>query len=193
MLRQFLLIKRICELPSLTEPGAWRASSSERLAPVDAKALKRPGPEIVSPAIPLFFIGRDHDGFWIARDADGETGGLFLFRKSAVRFANESARARGWESGATMSVPQPFELDIENRGNALINILRSAKRLGLRLWSGAKHFASTIGRRARQRRQEQERDFYRQIDEYRRAHGLRPIDRDEWRSWIYQALEERLR
>ena len=41
-------------------------------------------PGCVSDAIPAFFIGRNKDGFWVARDARGRIGGLFLSKSGAL-------------------------------------------------------------------------------------------------------------
>ncbi len=46
-------------------------------------------PGIVNDAIPAFFIGRNKDGFWIARDVKGRIGGIFLFEYSALAFARK--------------------------------------------------------------------------------------------------------
>src|ERR1039458_160483 len=64
---------------------------------------QRPDPSILSEAIPLFFIGRNKDGFWVALDADGSVGGIFLLKHSALRFANTNTQPRGC---ATMFVEE---------------------------------------------------------------------------------------
>lgn len=73
----------------------------------------RPNARALSESIPLFFIARNHDGFWVAREAEGRTGGIFFLRRSALRFAETSSAATGC---ATMFLPQRLELDIPNRG-----------------------------------------------------------------------------
>lgn len=35
----------------------------------------------------LFLVGRSIEGFWVARDLEGSTEGIFRDRKEAVRFA----------------------------------------------------------------------------------------------------------
>jgi hypothetical protein len=72
---------------------------------------------IVSDAIPAFFIGRNRDGFWVARDAKGKVGGLFLLQSSALAFAKRKSRPVGC---ATIYPAERFELDLENRGNRLV-------------------------------------------------------------------------
>jgi hypothetical protein len=96
----------------------------------DAAIPERPGPSVLNEVIPLFFIGRNKDGFWVARDADGMVGGIFLRRRSALRFAKNSSQPAGC---ATMLVPERFELDVENRGNSLAVRLGPARRMALHL------------------------------------------------------------
>ncbi|MDA9518830.1 hypothetical protein XI06_00315 [Bradyrhizobium sp. CCBAU 11434] len=101
------------------QPRRWAATE---LKPLD--------PDIVSDAIPAFFIGRNAAGLWVAREARGRIGGLFLFKSSAVDFANrQSAPARC----ALVFPVETFELDIENRGNTLIALAEHAGRLLARL------------------------------------------------------------
>ena len=103
--------------------------------------LKRPDASILNEAIPVFFIGRNADGLWVARNADGSSGGIFLFKASAVRFAK---RAPLPIPPVTIVVPERFELDVENRGNrhagqltALSRKLRTAKARAASLaWNG---------------------------------------------------------
>jgi hypothetical protein len=78
----------------------------------------------------LFFISPDSDGFWIAREADLQIGGIFLFRRSAMRFARRHTKPAGC---ATMILSEPHDLDMENRGNQFITPLRAGKRLLRRL------------------------------------------------------------
>ena len=72
---------------------------------------------IVNAAIPAFFIGRNSEGFWVAREAGGRTGGIFLFETSALSFARSRSRPAGC---ATIYPSGRFELDLENRGNPLL-------------------------------------------------------------------------
>jgi len=74
---------------------------------------QRPNPQALSETIPLYFIARNKSGFWIAREAEGRTGGIFLFQSFALRFAKKTAAPGGC---ATMFLPQCFELDVPNRG-----------------------------------------------------------------------------
>lgn len=110
---------------------ARRSSSPGPVAPEralkpvcsDALLFQRPGADILNEAIPAFFIGRNHSGFWVARDANGKSGGLFWSREAALRFARAT-----WPDGCATIFPQGrFELDIENGGNPLISWLEAAK------------------------------------------------------------------
>ncbi|MDA9510422.1 hypothetical protein XI09_38395 [Bradyrhizobium sp. CCBAU 11386] len=89
-------------------------------------ALRPLDPDVVSASIPAFFIGRNKAGLWVAREARGRVGGLFLFKSLAVDFANrQSAPARC----ALVFPAETFELDIENRGNPLIVLAGGARQL----------------------------------------------------------------
>jgi hypothetical protein len=83
-------------------------------------------PGILSAAIPAFFIGRNKQGFWVARDARGRIGGVFLLANSALSFAKRNSAPTGC---ATIFPSERFELDLENRGNPLIAPLGSLLRL----------------------------------------------------------------
>jgi hypothetical protein len=79
--------------------------------------LRRPHSSALSEAIPAFFVGRNKDGFWVARDADAKIGGIFLFEKSALNFADRHT----WPVRCAIIYPsEKFELDIENDGNRLL-------------------------------------------------------------------------
>ncbi|SFI21449.1 hypothetical protein [Bradyrhizobium sp. cf659] len=91
-----------------------------------ATALRPLDPDVVSASIPAFFIGRNKAGLWVAREARGRVGGVFLFKSSAVDFAaRQSAPARC----ALVFPAETFELDIENRGNPLIVLAGGARQL----------------------------------------------------------------
>jgi hypothetical protein len=74
-------------------------------------------PDVVSASIPAFFIGRNKVGFWVAREARGRVGGIFLLKSSAVEFAREESAPL---QCALIFPTETFELDIKNRGNPLI-------------------------------------------------------------------------
>ena len=77
----------------------------------------RPDRTVLDDSIPLFFIGRNQNGFWVARESEGCGGGLFLLRRSAARFVRKKSSSRGC---ATMLVEHTFELDVPNQGNRLV-------------------------------------------------------------------------
>ena len=96
-------------------------------------------PGCVSDAIPAFFIGRNKDGFWVARDARGRIGGLFLLKSGALSFAKSHSES----SGCAMIYPaEAFELDLKNMGNPLVARIGSLKRLAMR---ARKRVAALIG------------------------------------------------
>jgi len=106
--------------PGFSEPQAQTPSNSPA-------ALFQPlDPNILSASIPTFFIGRDHDGFWLARDVKGENGGVFLLKSSALAFARRVSRPFGC---ATIVSSETFELDVKNQGNPLIDYLKPLVRL----------------------------------------------------------------
>jgi hypothetical protein len=83
---------------------------------------KRPDCHVLSTAIPLFYIGKNRHGFWVVREAEGQAGGLYLRRQSALRFARDREPA----GCATMFLGEPLELDVENQGNRLVVPLTAA-------------------------------------------------------------------
>jgi hypothetical protein len=87
-------------------------------------------PGIVNEAIPGFFIGRNEQGFWVARDVGGRIGGIFMLENSALAFAKRNSQPAGC---ATIFLSERFELDLENNGNPLIGHLGSLMRLTRRL------------------------------------------------------------
>ena len=88
-----------------------------------SKFPPRPNPNILSASIPLFFIGRDRHGFWVAREAEGRSGGLFLLKRSALRFAEAKSKPAGC---ATMFLAGPLELDVEIQGSRIVASLAAA-------------------------------------------------------------------
>jgi hypothetical protein len=81
-------------------------------------------PGIVNEAIPAFFIGRNKEGFWVARDAKGRIGRIFLLENSALSFAKRNSQPAGC---ATIFPSERFELDLENNGNPFIAPVRDMK------------------------------------------------------------------
>jgi hypothetical protein len=104
---------------------------------------RRPSPDILSEAIPLFFIGQNRDGFWIARDAEARVGGIFFCKQSALKFADANSPSVGC---AKMFVSRRFELDIANNGNPFVARLGPARRLLIRLASRLSTLAGVVTR-----------------------------------------------
>jgi hypothetical protein len=113
---------------TLREGARCGTAPADRPATVTAPFLPL-DPGIVSEAIPAFFIGRNKEGFWIARDANGRVGGIFLLENSALSFAKQNSRPAGC---ATIFPSERFELDLENRGNRLAAHLGPLVRLTTR-------------------------------------------------------------
>lgn len=116
--------------PGQTSPTATSASAVRNESPRAADTpFLRPGAEDLSEAIPVFFIGRNQHGHWVARGADGKSGGLFWRKQAAIRFATQSA----WLARcATIFPTDNIELDLENQGNPLLaasGVTRTLRRL----------------------------------------------------------------
>jgi hypothetical protein len=135
------MLLRLSETHARRQPARTSAGTNVTLAVVPQSAAgqpgtmpwpKRPSPSVLSKSIPLFFISRDSDGFWIACEADFRIGGIFLSQRSAVRFAQRCSKPTGC---ATMTLSEAHRLDIENRGNRFVARLRPAKRQVRRLAS----------------------------------------------------------
>jgi hypothetical protein len=90
---------------------------------------RRPQSRFLSESIPLFFVARNRHGLWVAREAEGRVGGMFLFKSSALRFAKRHSAGAGC---ATMFLTERFELDVENQGPRLITWVHKALR-----WAGS--------------------------------------------------------
>jgi hypothetical protein len=110
-------------------------STAHQAAPAQEPAVKAQfqalDPGIVNEAIPAFFVGRNQEGFWVARDAKGRIGGIFLLENSALLFAKRNSRLTGC---ATILPSERFELDLDNRGNPLVAPLVWGTRLVMRGW-----------------------------------------------------------
>jgi hypothetical protein len=120
--------------PTRRAPKHSTATIEPKRAPADqpAKVTAEFQPleaGVVNEAIPAFFIGRNMEGFWVARDAKGQIGGIFLLEKSAVSFARQNSQPTGC---ATIFPAERFELDIENNGNPLVAPLGWLKRVAMR-------------------------------------------------------------
>jgi hypothetical protein len=119
---------QMCEEAAMT---AIALQASRRAPDNKQSATLRPlDPDVVSAAIPAFFIGRNSAGLWVAREANERVGGLFLFKSSAVDFANRQSAP---QRCALVFPTETFELDVENRGNVLIVLAEAAKTLLARM------------------------------------------------------------
>ena len=107
------------------QPEQWPAAPDTA-----TKFPQRSDARVLSETIPLFFIGRNKNGLWVAREAEGRTGGVFLLKRSALRFARKNSVPVGC---ATMLLAESFELDVENQGNRLVTWLDAARRAWRRL------------------------------------------------------------
>src|ERR1700682_1816181 len=126
-------------VPSTPINSAATTVPSDRPATV-ASQFQRLDPDIFNAAIPAFFIGRNSDGFWVARDVSGQMGGIFLLENSAVSFAKRNSQPAGC---ATIYPSERFELDLENKGNPLVEYLGSLMRLTM---SPRQRIAALIGK-----------------------------------------------
>jgi hypothetical protein len=102
-------------------PVGEPATAAVQFRPLDS--------DIVNDAIPAFFIGRNKDGFWVAREAKGSIGGIFLLEISALAFARKNSEPVG---SATIFPSERFELDLENNGNPLVGWLGRLMRVAMR-------------------------------------------------------------
>jgi hypothetical protein len=84
-----------------------------RRAPAVANFPRRPDASIINESIPLFYIGQNRKGRWVVREAEGRSGGLFLLKQWAVRFARRQSEPCGC---AIMFLAEPIELDIDSQG-----------------------------------------------------------------------------
>jgi hypothetical protein len=122
------------QVPGLSTIGQEDKPSSimpaEKRTPVTAQ-FKPLDPDVVNEAIPAFFIGRNMEGFWVARDVHGQIGGIFLLENSALSFAKQNSGPAGC---ATIFPSERFELDLENKGNPLAAYLGSLVQFATRSW-----------------------------------------------------------
>ncbi|MCV3207386.1 hypothetical protein OHD62_12120 [Mesorhizobium sp. YC-39] len=68
-------------------------------------------PPRTSNALHRFVVGRDGEGHWIARDEQGQTGGVFTDRISAIRFATMES---DHQAGAVRFAPASARLSLFN-------------------------------------------------------------------------------
>jgi hypothetical protein len=96
------------------------------VSPTATQLPRRPDASALSEAIPLFYIGRNNNGLWVVREAEGRSGGLFLCKQSAARFARRQSEPDGC---AMMFLAEPFELDVVNQGSRVAGLLAAASKV----------------------------------------------------------------
>jgi hypothetical protein len=125
--------------------GHEQSPSCRREAPTVSNSVisfpRGPDPAVLSEAIPLFYIGQNRYGFWLPREAEGRSGGVFLCKRSALRFAQEKSAPIGC---ATMFVADTFELGIENEGNDLIDSMSVTIDAAARRTPNLMHFIGSM-------------------------------------------------
>jgi hypothetical protein len=126
--------------PDAVAQDSQRASLAPDQPPTAATPFQPLDPGIVNASIPAFFIGRNREGFWLARDVKGQIGGIFLRESSALAFARRNSRPSGC---ATIFPSERFELDLENQGNPFIVYLRPSMRLAMQV---ERRMAALIGK-----------------------------------------------
>ena len=96
-----------------SEPKTTKLRRPHAVPPAMVNFPHRPDASIINESIPLFYIGQNKKGRWVVREADGRSGGLFLFKQWAVRFARRQSEPAGC---AIMFLAEPIELDIDSQG-----------------------------------------------------------------------------
>jgi hypothetical protein len=67
-------------------------------------------------AAPMFVVGQDDEGHWIVRDSRGLSGGLFVDKAAAIRFAAFESNRR---PQAVLFVPEHIRLSLSGSLPAL--------------------------------------------------------------------------
>ena len=164
------------------------AGSEPKSAPRGAHAAAnlphRPDASIINESIPLFYIGQNKKGRWVVREADGRSGGLFLFKQWAVRFARRQSEPSGC---AIMFLAEPLELDIDSQGRCTTLIpparglskhashARSFFRAIISIWRRLTVFISRNIATQRRNRIAIERDLFRGQYTLTSKHDLPPV------------------
>jgi hypothetical protein len=112
---------------------------------VKFKLPPRPDRSALSDSIPLFFVGRSQSGFWVARESEGRSGGLFLFRRSAARFARKKSAPWGC---ATMFV-EHLELGIPNQGSRIAEPIAKIMRVTKQRLPSLANFVAVVAAECR--------------------------------------------
>lgn len=123
------LLRGICLVVTGEARRADRAYSTSAAAGASNRFPRRPDGRVLSETIPLFFVGRNKNRLWVVREAEGRAGGVFLFKRSALRFATRYSAPIGC---ATMFLSERFELDVANQGDPLVAGLDAVLRVAAR-------------------------------------------------------------
>jgi hypothetical protein len=115
------LLRAICLVVKSHRPKD--AQPRQRTRGIVANFPRRPDAGVLSKSIPLFFIGRNRNGLWVAREAEGRIGGVFLLRRSALHFAQTHSAPVGC---ATMFLSESIDLDTRNAGSPLVELVDAA-------------------------------------------------------------------
>ena len=126
-------------------------ASEPATAAANATLFQPLDPGVLNEAIPAFFIGRNKDGLWFARDAKGQAGGLFLLESSALAFAHRKSRPRG---SAAIFLTERIELDLSNQGNPFAGQLGWLKRIVTRATQRLSAWLDEAGKTRRRRPEE---------------------------------------
>jgi len=123
------------QAPGRSTAGIEQDGERSGILPADKPAMVTAqfqplDPCIINETIPAFFIGRNKEGFWVARDVNGRIGGIFLLENSALSFAKRNSEPAGC---ATIFPSEGFELDLENSGNPFVVQLGSWMRVAVHL------------------------------------------------------------
>jgi hypothetical protein len=102
MTRQFSLVEiRRSPLRDVMVQAGQPAIEPGPPVPFGASAQfpRRAHSDVLSDSIPFYFIARNRVGLWVAREAEGRAGGIFLFKQSALRFAETNSAPHGCNNG----------------------------------------------------------------------------------------------
>ena len=77
---------------------------------------------------PLFMVGQDGRGNWIAQDKEGMRGGLFVNREAALRYVRSE---NGSKPQAILMVTGQLELDLRGCSAPIKSVVTSRHRLAV--------------------------------------------------------------
>ncbi len=128
------------EVPGRSTAATERESERSGIPPTESATViaqfQPLDPAVVNEAIPAFFIGRNKQGFWVARDAKGRIGGIFLLENSALSFAKRNSRPAGC---ATIFPSERIELEL---GSLIHVAMRFRRRMAACIGSMIERFST---------------------------------------------------